>query len=233
VADPLRTRRSKITNRNSRHPTANIKNYEERIVRAQDTMATLEALEVAITLGHLNQNEATGQYLKIIEGTSWHTPPGGLTALHQMRRGLYDDQRSRGGGSMAPITRIEIRLITSNHAGAGTIGPVYVGVCRREFGINNSDLDFTPGHDFTYVFGEGANVIDAADNDPRTLLPLVTNDATQFPRYIRQESSDAWDLEEIGITLNPGQPSQVVLNALVGPNQHLVLGGTTGKVLYL
>jgi hypothetical protein len=118
-------------------------------------MATLEALEVAITLGHLNQNEATGQYFKIIEGTSWHTSPGGLTALHQMRRGLYDDQRSRGGGSMAPITRIEVRLITSNHAGAGTIGPVYVGVCRREFGINNSDLDFTPGHDFTYVFGEG------------------------------------------------------------------------------
>jgi hypothetical protein len=40
-------------------------------------MATLEALEVAITLGHLSQNEATGQYLKIIEGTSCHTPPGG------------------------------------------------------------------------------------------------------------------------------------------------------------
>jgi hypothetical protein len=134
---------------------------------------------------------------------------------------------------MAPITRIEVRLLTSNRAGAGTIGPVYVGVCQREFGVNNSDLDFTPGHDFTYIFGDGANVIDAADNDPRTLLPLDTNDATQFPRYIRQESSDAWDLEEIGITLNPGQSSEVVLNALVGPNQHLVLGGTTGKVLYL
>jgi hypothetical protein len=79
----------------------------------------------------------------------------------------------------------------------------------------------------------GPNVIDAADNDPGTLLSLDTNDATQFPRYIRQESSDAWDLEEIGITLNPGQSSEVVLNALVGPNQHLVLGGTTGKVLYL
>ena len=80
---------------------------------------------------------------------------------------------------------------------------VHVGVCRREFGINNSELDFTPGHDFSYVFGDGANVIDAADNDPRTLLPPDTNDATQFPRYIRHESSDAWDLEEIGITLNP------------------------------
>ena len=47
------------------------KNYEERIAQAQGIMAALEALEVAITLGHLNQNEATGQYLKIIEGTSF------------------------------------------------------------------------------------------------------------------------------------------------------------------
>jgi hypothetical protein len=47
------------------------KNYEERIARAQGIMASLEALEVAVTLGHLNQNEAAGQYLKIIEGTSF------------------------------------------------------------------------------------------------------------------------------------------------------------------
>jgi MFS family permease len=47
------------------------KNYEGPIARAQEIMASLEALEVAITLGHLNQNEATGQYLKIIEGTSF------------------------------------------------------------------------------------------------------------------------------------------------------------------
>jgi hypothetical protein len=134
---------------------------------------------------------------------------------------------------VAPITRIEVRLITSNRPDAGTIGPVYVGICRREFGVNNSDLDFTPGHDFTYVFGEGANVSDAPDNDPRTLLPLDTADANQFPRYIRQESPDSWDLEELTITVNPGQPSQLVFNALAGLNQHLILGGTTGKTLYL
>jgi hypothetical protein len=50
------------------------KNYEERIARAQDTMATLE---VAITLGHVNQNKATGRYLKIIEGTSFMHHPSG------------------------------------------------------------------------------------------------------------------------------------------------------------
>jgi hypothetical protein len=47
------------------------KNYGARIARAEDTMATLEALEAGIALGHLNQNEATGNYLKIIEGTSF------------------------------------------------------------------------------------------------------------------------------------------------------------------
>ena len=53
------------------------KNYDERIARAQGTMATLEALEVAISLGHINRNEATGQYLKIIEGASFiHHPAG-------------------------------------------------------------------------------------------------------------------------------------------------------------
>jgi MFS family permease len=47
------------------------KNYEERIAQTQKIMASLEALEVAIALGHLNENEATGEYLKIIEGTSF------------------------------------------------------------------------------------------------------------------------------------------------------------------
>ena len=47
------------------------KNYEERIARAQEIVASLEALELAIALGHLNENEATGEYLKIIEGTSF------------------------------------------------------------------------------------------------------------------------------------------------------------------
>jgi hypothetical protein len=47
------------------------KNYEEQIARAQQIKATLEMLEVAITLSHLNQNEATSQYLRIIENTSF------------------------------------------------------------------------------------------------------------------------------------------------------------------
>jgi hypothetical protein len=47
------------------------KNYEEHIARAQEINATLEMLEAGVTLNHLNQDEATSQYLKIIENTSF------------------------------------------------------------------------------------------------------------------------------------------------------------------
>jgi hypothetical protein len=47
------------------------KNYEDHIARAQQIRANLEMLEVAITLDHLNQHDATGEYLKIIQNTSF------------------------------------------------------------------------------------------------------------------------------------------------------------------
>jgi hypothetical protein len=50
------------------------KNYEQHIARAQESKATLEMLEVAIALNHLNQHEATSQYLKVIENTSFIEP---------------------------------------------------------------------------------------------------------------------------------------------------------------
>jgi hypothetical protein len=50
------------------------KNYEEHITRAQESKATLEMLEAAIALNHLNQQEATSQYLKVIENTSFIEP---------------------------------------------------------------------------------------------------------------------------------------------------------------
>jgi hypothetical protein len=47
------------------------KNYEEHIARAQVSKATLEMLEVAIASNHLSHHEATSQYLKVIESTSF------------------------------------------------------------------------------------------------------------------------------------------------------------------
>jgi|SRR5215210_5477006 hypothetical protein len=142
---------------------------------------------------------------------------------------------------MAPLTRINVRLVTSTRPGAGTTGGVYVGLCGREFGVNNSDLDHTPGYDFTYVFGDQANVINPADNDPRN-PPLNTLDLTRFPAYIRwipptNQPDDPWNLETVQIVLNPGQASQVVRprpgsDPLAG-TQHLWFGLVSGTVLYL
>jgi hypothetical protein len=47
------------------------KNYEQHIAQAQEVKATLEMLEVAITVNRLSQHEAASQYLKIIENTSF------------------------------------------------------------------------------------------------------------------------------------------------------------------
>lgn len=50
------------------------KNYDHHIATAQEIKARLETLEAAIDLNHISQHEATGQYLKIIENTSFIEP---------------------------------------------------------------------------------------------------------------------------------------------------------------
>lgn len=50
------------------------KNYMEHIARAQKAKAALEMLEVSIALNHLDHHEATSEYLKIIETTSFIDP---------------------------------------------------------------------------------------------------------------------------------------------------------------
>ncbi len=49
----------------------NSKNYEEHIARAQQARATLEMLEIGVTSGHLGRRDATDQYLKCIENSSF------------------------------------------------------------------------------------------------------------------------------------------------------------------
>ena len=50
------------------------RNYEQHISRAQEIKASLEMLEVAIALKHLDQHEAASEYLKIVENTSFIEP---------------------------------------------------------------------------------------------------------------------------------------------------------------
>jgi hypothetical protein len=143
---------------------------------------------------------------------------------------------------MAVLRRFDVRLVTAARpdAGAPSGSAVYVGLCGREFGVAHGDLDFTSGHDFTYIFGEQSNVIEPQDNDPRGPMPLDTDDRTRFPIYVRYEAPPipnnpdvrGWNLEAVRIVLNPG-PNQIVLpTGLPGVAQDLWLGGS-GKVLFL
>jgi hypothetical protein len=133
---------------------------------------------------------------------------------------------------MAAITRMDVRLVTGNRSGAGTDGSVFIAVCGREFSVDSSgDFDdFEQGDDRTYIFGAGANVANPERNDPRSPFQLDTNNVNRFPRWVRLDGGSEWDLERVTITLNPGQASQVVLDALGGAN-HLFLG--PGRFLFL
>jgi hypothetical protein len=49
-------------------------NYDEHIVRAQGLRAALEVLEVSITCGSLTTRQATSQFLKCLEDSSFMEP---------------------------------------------------------------------------------------------------------------------------------------------------------------
>ena len=87
---------------------------------------------------------------------------------------------------MAAITRIDVRIKTGRGSGfPGTDGDVYIRIGGREFFVDSEADDFEPGSDRTYTFGEGANVRDAALNDPRSPYQLLTQNLNRFPINIR------------------------------------------------
>ena len=121
---------------------------------------------------------------------------------------------------------------TANLSFAGTASRVYLHIAGREFRLDTSANDFTPGSDRVYVLGQNSNVLNGSQNDPRTPMVLNTVDIEKFPTYVRLEGDDGWDIEHVIVTVNPGLTSQVTRSALVGA-QHLLLDDTSGKVLYL
>ena len=136
---------------------------------------------------------------------------------------------------MAAITRIDVRIKTGRGSGfPGTDGDVYIRIGGREFFVDSEADDFEPGSDRTYTFGEGANVRDAALNDPRSPYQLLTQNLNRFPINIRfvpgpskpHGIEDLWILESITVTVNPGT-GQVQYQAL-GGSDNLVLGKRAG-----
>ena len=56
---------------------------------------------------------------------------------------------------MATVKQIIVNLKTSDRAGAGTNGHVYLGLGGREFNLNLSTEDREPGATDSYTLGEG------------------------------------------------------------------------------
>ncbi|MGW2182956.1 hypothetical protein ACWCXX_33800 [Streptomyces sp. NPDC001732] len=140
---------------------------------------------------------------------------------------------------MTDITKISVQLWTASDAGAGTNGFVYVGIAGREFHLDTSRNDFEPGDQFTYIFGDGANVLDDARNDPR-LPRLDTDDTDWYPVYVRfagTDNDDTWCMEGVTVTVNPSGTNPRTYDnprlAGTGADRKIWLGKRFGEVMYL
>lgn len=106
---------------------------------------------------------------------------------------------------MAKLTKIEITITTGKMKDAGTDGSVYLGICGREFHCDTGADDFERGSARTYIFGSGANVNDAQNNDPRK-PPIELEHQNLYPVYIRFEpgtgGSSGWNLQRAMVNLN-------------------------------
>ena len=106
--------------------------------------------------------------------------------------------------TLTRITSIEFQLNTGNLSGAGTDGDVYLGVCGREFYVDTTEDDFERGSSRKYIFGDGANVNNLNDNDPRDHSLHIEN-VDNFPVYVRFEPrsrSDNWHLQRAEVSFN-------------------------------
>jgi hypothetical protein len=105
---------------------------------------------------------------------------------------------------MERIEQIALTLQTARDGGAGTDGDVYLGICGREFYLDTDRDDFERGASITYVLGEGSNVHNASQNDPRDQF-LYVEEALERPVYIRfhgKSRDDNWKLLRASVSLN-------------------------------
>lgn len=105
---------------------------------------------------------------------------------------------------MERIKSIRLNLQTASVGGAGSDGDVYLGLCGREFYLDTDRDDFEPGTSINYVLGDGANIHNASQNDPREHLLFLEN-AYKLPCYIRfkgKDRGDQWRLLRAGVAIN-------------------------------
>lgn len=134
---------------------------------------------------------------------------------------------------MAAIFQIVLDIQTANETDAGGDGPVYLGVCGREF---NADLrsvsdDFEQGTTATYVFGRNHNIENNSNNDPR-VHQLDTDNIDDFPVYIRlAHPTEHWKLYRAVMYCNGQVLPQWTTSRHFGGG--IWLGRNTGTIVYL
>ncbi len=137
---------------------------------------------------------------------------------------------------MPEIQSIHLTLKTGRMDGAGTDGDVYLGVCGREFYVDTESDDFERGSAREYVFGDGANVINKPNNDPRRQR-LLTENVERFPVYLRfqpRSRSDNWNLQQAVMTFNDESfLSQWDSAIFVRPADGIWLGIRSGLYVHL
>ena len=134
---------------------------------------------------------------------------------------------------MATITSVELRIRTADTTDAGTDGDVFLGFGGREFFVDSGGDDFARGADRVYIFGENANVLRPDENDPRSPLPIDSNELSRFPIYLRLAAGAGMDWHIGLVHLVARFPnSSVTLSRLEG-NANIWLGWKRGLYLYL
>jgi hypothetical protein len=136
---------------------------------------------------------------------------------------------------MTAITSLLVNVQTHASAGAGTDGDVYVGFAGREFWLDTNADDFEAGSSRTYRLGDGSNVRNPDDNDPRDPA-LQVEMADRFPVWVRftpRSRTDNWVLARATITLNDRLFPMWDTAEWLAIRSGLTLGERSGLVAFL
>jgi hypothetical protein len=136
---------------------------------------------------------------------------------------------------MTAVRSLHVSIQTSGASGAGTDGDVYVGFGGREFSLDTSADDYEAGSSRVYRLGDGATVLNAAVNDPRS-PQLVAENADRFPVWLRfspQNREDNWILSRAVVTVNDALFPMWDTAEYISPRTGLRLGVHSGLFVHL
>ncbi|PSC02481.1 hypothetical protein SLNSH_23875 [Alsobacter soli] len=131
---------------------------------------------------------------------------------------------------------IQLRLVAAPVERASRAeGSIFLGLAGREFRVSDGQSAFDRGDGHTYLYGDGASVLDPEFNDPRH-PQLDTINLNKFPTYIRFEprsQNDRWRLSVVEVIVRSPEADEIYIE--IGPvgSGPIWLGQGCGKIVYL